>query len=175
MQSRIEEMSSFESEIKNKPIKLLEAIKEKMYDPSRVKYEYASLTDSMIRVLVGTKQEFNEDLVDYTKRFKQAKDIFKQSVGDNILDNFIEHTKEYKDTSDSNVQDNLKKKGFNKWMTYLYMKNADSTKCGSLITKFQTEYSLGNNQYPRSMTSATDALSGHRWDKQHGEQSHRRT
>ena len=75
-------------------------IKEKMYDPSRVKYEYASLTDSMIRVLVGTKQEFNEDLVDYTKRFKQAKDIFKQSVGDNILDNFIEHTKEYKDTSD---------------------------------------------------------------------------
>ena len=37
------------------------------------------------------------------------------------------------------------------------------------------EYSLGNNQYPRSMTSATDVLSDHRWDKQHGKQVKKRS
>ena len=67
MQSRIEEMSNFEKEIKNNPIKLLEAIKEKMHDPSRVKHEYATLTESIARVLVGTKQEFDEDLVSLHK------------------------------------------------------------------------------------------------------------
>ena len=31
---------------------------------------------------IDTKQEENEDLTTHTKRFKQANDTFKQSVGD---------------------------------------------------------------------------------------------
>ena len=44
IQHRIEALPDFEKEIRNKPIKLLKAIKVIMHDPERAKYPYASLT-----------------------------------------------------------------------------------------------------------------------------------
>ena len=147
-------MSNFDSEIRDNPFKLLDAIKNKMYDPARAKYECASLTESIVRALLNTKQEFDEDLIDYTKRFKQAKDIFQQTVGDEILHKFVENAKDYKDLERAATQSggsstpltNLKKKSFSKWMTHLFMKNADSTRYGSLMTKFSAEFALGNTE-----------------------------
>ena len=55
-----------------------------MYDPARVKYEYVTLIESLSRIL-NTKQEDNESLVDYTKRFKQGRDILCDTVGEAIL------------------------------------------------------------------------------------------
>ena len=95
MKSRIEEMSTFDTTIRNDPFELLNAIKEKMYDPARAKYEFVSLTDTFNRTASETRQDFDEDLLDYTKRFKQAKDILKQTTGDETLHTFVEHTKEY--------------------------------------------------------------------------------
>ena len=69
-----------------------------MYDPARAKYEFVALTESITRIL-NTKQEDEEGLVDYTKRFKQAKDILKATIGEDILHKFVENTKDYKDTN----------------------------------------------------------------------------
>jgi len=44
MQNRIEEAADFEDEIRNDPLRLLEEIKTKMYDPVQAKYEYVLLT-----------------------------------------------------------------------------------------------------------------------------------
>ena len=96
MKSRLEEMSNFDSEIRDNPFKLLDATKDKMHDPARAKYAYASLTESMTRALLNTKQEFDEDLIDCAKRFEQAKDTFEQTVGDEILHKFVENTKDHK-------------------------------------------------------------------------------
>ena len=119
-------MSNFDSEIRDNPFKLLDAIKDKMYDPARAKYEHALLTESIIRALLNAKQEFDEDLIDCTKRFKQAKDVFQQTVGDEILHKFVENTKDYKDleraaqsVGSSTPLTNLKKKSFNRWMAHL--------------------------------------------------------
>ena len=46
MKSRLEEMSNFDSEIRNDPFKLLDATKDKMCDPARAKCECASLRSS---------------------------------------------------------------------------------------------------------------------------------
>ena len=91
----MEELGDFESNRRD-PLWLLGQIKEKMYDPARAKYEFTSLTETLIRLL-GTKQEDNESLVDYTKRFKQARDIFKTTFGNEVLYEFIQKTREYRE------------------------------------------------------------------------------
>ena len=69
MQNRIEETPNFEADIRDDPLMLLREIKKKMYDPARAKYEFVTLTESLKRIL-STTQENDEDLVQYTKRFK---------------------------------------------------------------------------------------------------------
>ena len=78
------------------PIELLKEIKSKMYDPAHAKYEYATLTESILW-FAEAKQEESESITDYTERFKQARDILRDSVGEDILHTFVEKTQEYKD------------------------------------------------------------------------------
>jgi hypothetical protein len=49
-------------------------------------------------------------------------------------------------------------------MAYLYMENADKSKYGSLLTQLQTQFSLGNNQYPQTIADANNLLSNHKFD-----------
>ena len=56
MQNQIENDTDFKSKVKNKLFELLKAIKSKMYDPSKVKNPYITLTEQMERLLT-TKQE----------------------------------------------------------------------------------------------------------------------
>ena len=60
----------------------------------RAKYVYASLTEAVARML-HIKQMENENLIDYVKRFKQARDILISHLGSKILDQFIKNTREY--------------------------------------------------------------------------------
>ena len=163
MQNRIEESKDFESVIRDDPLELLKEIKKKMYDPARAKYEYVTLTESLNRILT-TKQEDDENLVDYTKRFKQARDILCDTVGEDILHKFVETTNEYQKETDSDEQKKLKEDSFGKWTTYLYLVNSDQRKYGSLMKTFKTQYSLGQNQYCKSITKAGDVLTNHSWD-----------
>ena len=56
----------------------------------------------------------DESLVDYTKRFKQARDIVRDSVGKDILHTFVESTNEYQKKTDGSKQDKLKDESFDK-------------------------------------------------------------
>ena len=51
----------------------------------------------------------------------------------------------------------------------MYVKNSDSSKYGSLMEGFVTQYSLGHNQYPTTMSGATDVLSQHKYDERYYE------
>ena len=70
MQNRIEEHPDYKTTIRDDPIELLTKIKVLMHNPIRAKYPFASLTEAMIRML-NIKQQENEQLLDYIKRFKQ--------------------------------------------------------------------------------------------------------
>ena len=94
MQNIIEEHLDFETKVRDDPIELLKAIKTLMYNPSRANYGYASLTEALVRIITVT-QDHDERLIDYTKRFKQSRDIVKYSLGTDILDKFVTNTKEY--------------------------------------------------------------------------------
>ena len=162
MQHRVEEHPDYESKIRNDPIELLKAIKVLMHDPVRARYPFASLVESLER-LINMKQGENEGLIDYTKRYKQARDVFKSHTESDIFDKFMEHTKEYKD-GDAEKKEQLKKGAFEQFNAYLYIRNADQAKYGSLTSGWRSQFSMGNDQYPRNLSSATDILSNHRFD-----------
>ncbi len=163
MQNRIEEHPDYESTIRDDPIELLTKIKVLMHDPIRAKYPFASLTEAMSRML-NLKQIENEGLLDYVKRFKESCDITKSHVGTDILDKFVENTIEYREETDATLQQEMKDGAFDKWMAYLLIRNSDQAKYGSMMNGLVSQFSLQNNQYPKTCTTATDILSSHRLD-----------
>ena len=77
-----------------------------MYDPDQAKYEYATLTESL-RIILDTRQEDEETLVKYTKRFKQARDIVQDSIGTELLHDFVKTTAEYQALTDVNDKNKI--------------------------------------------------------------------
>jgi hypothetical protein len=164
MQLRIEEHPEFETKIENKPIALLEAIKVLMHDPVRATYPMVSMTEALTR-LVNLKQNENEQLLDYVKRFKQQRDVVKSYLGTKLLDTFVEQSEEYRNiTAAQKATSTMKEEAFNAWMAYLLIRGCDQSKYGSLTKGFILQYSLGNDQYPKTIQVATDVLSNHKLD-----------
>ena len=60
---------AFETETKGDPFKMLEKIKLKMHDPSKVKHPCATLFEQLDQSL-NTKQEEEEAIMEHTKRFQ---------------------------------------------------------------------------------------------------------
>ena len=65
-----------------------------MHDPQRARYPYAVMTEVLLQLL-RVKQADDEDLNDYKKHFKEAKNNAISFLGNNFLDNFIENLPEY--------------------------------------------------------------------------------
>jgi hypothetical protein len=114
--------------------------------------------------MLNIKQLEGEQLLEYIKRFKQFRDFTKSHVGTDILDTFVENTREYRDETDAPTQKLMKIGAFNKWMAYLLLRNSDQQKYGSLMNGLISQFSMGNNQYPKTITAATDILSNHKHD-----------
>ena len=47
---------------------------------------------------------------------------------------------------------------------YVYTRNADQAKYGSLTTGWRSQFLMGNDQYPQTLSKATDILSNHKYD-----------
>ena len=110
MKNRTKEMSNFESTIRNNLFKSSEAVEEKMCDPARAKCKFSSSTETMTRVSIGTEQDLNEDLVDFAGRFKQARDMFKQTIGEDVSHALVETAKEWQDECNERTPDEDKKR-----------------------------------------------------------------
>jgi hypothetical protein len=168
MQSRIEEHPDYASKIRNDAIELLKAIKILMHDAVRAQYPIVSMCDALSR-LFAFRQQDDENLLDYVKRFKQQRDITKQQCGKNMFDDFMKNTQEYRDTNDQNEKAEILAAGFDKVMAYLLMKGADQNKYGTLTKGLTSQFSMGNDQYPRTIQAATDILSNHKLDAKYYE------
>ncbi len=121
------------------------------------------LTDALVRLL-DVKQMEQENLTDYTKRFKQLRDVVKSQLGTKLLDKFMENQEDYRTATDTTAKDAIKEAAFEKWTAYLYLRGSDQAKYGTLMKGFVSQFSLGNDQYPKTLTSATDVLSNHKLD-----------
>ena len=96
-------------------------------------------------------------------RFKQEKNIFKQYTGKNILEMFVDNTDEWKN-GDATVCQNQKNGSFNQWISFIYIKNADMRKYGMMLSKLQSNYAMGHDNYSKTLAAATNQLINHRYD-----------
>jgi len=95
-------------------------------------------------------------------------------MGSDLLDKFVEHSEEYKAVapgtteaeikSANSVKAKLKTDAYSAWMAYLLLRGSDQSKYGTIMKGFVAQYSLGNDQYPKTVQMATDVLSNHRLD-----------
>ena len=49
-------------------------------------------------------------------------------------------------------------------MAYVYLRKSDNNKYGALKTNLQSQFTLQNNQYPKSINKTTYILTNHQWD-----------
>ena len=165
MQSRVEQHADFENEIMDDPIKLLEVIKVLLHDTVKSKYPYTSVTNSL-RNFIMIKQNDHEQLLDYAKRFRQARDLLKSQMGTEILDKFVTTTSEYEGETTQEKKEEIQDEAFHRWSAYVLIKNSDQAKYGSLLNGMATQYAMGHNQFPGSMQKAVDIMSNHKPDNQ---------
>jgi hypothetical protein len=162
MKNKIKSRSDYRK-IKNNPIELRKAIKEHALNYQENRYSMSIILDAM-RTLMATKQKDNERLQDYTKRFRVARDVLKSHIGGPIiLTKIVEALPTY-DEDDKERCAPLQEQAYNQFVAYLYLDNADKTKYGSILTDLNTQQSLGNDQYPRSITDSNIVLSNHRFN-----------
>lgn len=162
MKNKIEARSDYDT-IKNNPIKLLKAIKEHALNYQENRYSMSIILDAM-RTLMNTKQKDAESLQDYTKRFRVARDVLKSHIGGPIILTKIVEAMPRWEEADAETREKLHEQAYNQFLAYLYLDNADKSKYGTILTGLNTQQSLGNNQYPKSITESNNVLSNHRFD-----------
>ena len=175
--TKIAGQSDFDTEIYNNPIKLLIAIKEHSLNFQDSRYKMAIIADA-IKVFMNIRQKDNESLQEYTWRFKSATDIMEWHVGGPItLRKYIKLSTDYKEDLKQYENENQNekekqnmneekyiRKASSKLYAYTYLDNADKIKYGSILKNLNQQFSLGNNQYPKSITKANSVLNNDKYD-----------
>jgi hypothetical protein len=146
---------------------LLKAFEEHSISYQENKYEMKIITDA-IKNVFNLKQGEDESLIDYTRRFKSARDVLVAQLGGPIeLAKFImqQQVKEEDETEANPTIITLqeKKDAFEQFMAYLYLENSDQLKYGSLVNGLSSQFSLGQALYPKTIMDANNALSTHRF------------
>ena len=91
-------------------------------------------------------------------------------LGKDLLDYHTTQAPAYKDgTLNTAAKKKLKEGAWDQWMAYLMMKGSDYPRYGSLIRGFGAQFSLGNDQYPKDLITATDIMSNHKLDPKYFE------
>ena len=52
-------------------------------------------------------------------------------------------------------------------IAHTFMDNGNGKKCGEMMKNLCEQHPLGNNQCPKDLTGAVDALQSHKWDTTH--------
>ena len=95
------------------------------------------------------------------ERFKQENSIAKISIGENVLDGFVETTKEFKkldEVDDSDKIINMKKNAFESCPTVVFIRVLDKRKYWELIHDFSVQYEIKNDQYPKTLQESLDVM-----------------
>ena len=166
MQAKIMERKDYDSS-KRDPIGLLKTIKELSLSYQDTKYDMKIIT-SAIKTFVNLKQKDDESLIDYTNRFKTARDVLKAQLGSElVLHKVVNADTDYQKGESEATKDNnskIIKKHYDRWIAYVYLENCDKNKYGSLVNGLDSQQALGTNQYPTTLPKATEVLSNHRFD-----------
>ena len=161
LQHRIEAKAKYESKIKGDPIILLEMIKENSLSLDDKKKANLVIINAIMN-LMTTRQRDDEDLTEYTKPFKVARDLCKEKY-EGIFKIPMLTQKESTWRSDEGTSYTTVYASF---LSILYLKNADQMKYGSFIKKMTEDFATGQEKvYPIQIEDAQHVLSIHKYDQ----------
>jgi hypothetical protein len=163
LQSKLTERTDFVTAIKNKPIAILEAIEKHSMSYMENKYEPAIVIDAMLN-LVQLRQCDNEDLTDYTTRFRSSKSVFKSHVGTKIRFTKLAEADPMWDDTNNVIMLQCYDRAYSQAMALLYLKNANQTKYGSVLRGLADQFALGQKQYPPTLTATVGVLNDQQFD-----------
>jgi hypothetical protein len=163
MQYKIASRSDYDSDVYNNPITLLRAIKEHSLNYEETRYEMSTITASF-RAVFTARQKDGESLQDYTRRFKTSTEILESHLGGPIiLEKFVKTMDGFDETNVIKTGE-LIKQASEGLFAFLYLENSDQEKYGSILRNLNSQKSLGNDQYPRTIVETNNVLSNHRFD-----------
>jgi hypothetical protein len=81
----------------------------------------------------------------------------------------VEQQESYRSLTNAKDQTEMKEAAFEAWMAYVLIAKSDQAKYGTLNKGFVSQFSLGNDQYPKTIQTAVDVLSNHRLDPKYYE------
>jgi len=173
MKRNLESLHGFKEEIRNDPFKLLTAISVAMHTSVRGQYEMITIVNHLLNLFTTTQRE-GENINDFVKRFQQLRDIFAQHVGTSLLDDWVTKQPEWATADTEEKKTELKAKAWKQLTAYLLLKNADSDRYESLMRHFRNQYALGNDQYPKTVQAAHEAMFANKADPNYYEKLKRK-
>ena len=112
--------------------------------------------------LMTTRQGDDEDLTEYTKHFKAARDLCKEKYGRDIKIPMLIQ----KESTWGSDEETSYKTAYASFLSILYLKNMDQTKYGSFIKKRAEDFTTGQeNIYPIHIEDVQHILSNHKYDQ----------
>ena len=74
------------------------------------------------------------------------------------------HTAECASTSNANEQSKTMKTRPEKFTAFTHRKNSETKKCRKPLSNLKEQCALGNDQCPKTLQKANEALTNHKWD-----------
>ena len=152
------------NKIKYNPINLLKAIKEITHNHQDTRYPQESIFHAIKNVFT-IKQEDNEGLTDFTKRFNNAVDIMETQHGTLPMKAYLKTRSDYQlaqVSGDANLLTEIHKQQYDRLKAFAYLKALDAKKSGKLVEDLNNQFALGNDQFPSSVTKATETVLAYR-------------
>ena len=126
----------------------------------------ATIAEAM-KNCVLCKQRDKESLSDHTQQFKVAREILEDCMGGAIALNKYVEAQTSHDTANDTEKSRLTKEANERLDTYLHLSNSDQRKCGTIIRNLNSQKSLKNDQFPKTIVDANSVLSNHQFDNNH--------
>ena len=121
------------------------------------------------------EQKDCENLDDYARRFKSAKDIYLSWWGSDIRCTNLAKTYVGWDTEDETVRSECSEGAQEDIYTTIFILGASTSKYNTRFTTLDTHFSLGNDKYPKKLEDAKGVLNSHQWDKIHYDSQKRKS
>ena len=118
------------------------------------------------------KQKDNDNLLEKSKCLKQSKLVLEAHIVKDILGNYVENLREFKNATGAEENKKIKSEEFNKLMAYLLITNSDQSKSPILSNVLASHYSTKNNQHPKDSISTADIMKNH-WLDNYGTRKNR--
>ena len=156
MQSQLEQRTDFETKIYNNPINLINAIKEQTMNFQDTKYDMEIIDNSLTHFLL-TRQK-DEELHEYTKRFKSSKQVLESHLGGPIKLSKIVYGMDTYNSTDDKKNSGLYADAWERFSAYKYLKNANHEKYGDVLKHLRERKGIGKNEFPKTIIEAINTL-----------------